>query len=73
MIDTVIAPAVMAAWGGRVAGRLIQHLGACAEADPELAERLALSVWEFEDQRDEDNFDRQLEDPRAHEHPQARP
>lgn len=53
VIDTVIAPAVMADWGGRVASRLIQHLGTVAEADPELAGRLALSVWEFEDQRDE--------------------
>ena len=54
VIDTMIAPAVMAVWGGRVTGRLIQHLGAAAEADPELAGRLALSVWEFEDQRDEE-------------------
>lgn len=52
-IDTVISPAAMAVWGGRVADRLIQHLGTVAQADPGLAQRLALSVWEFEDQRDE--------------------
>jgi hypothetical protein len=53
VIEATIEPAVMAVWGGRVADRLIQHLGTVAEADPGLAERLALSVWEFEDQRDE--------------------
>jgi hypothetical protein len=53
VIDTVIAPAVMVVWGGRVADRLIQHLGTVAEADPGLAQRLALSVWDFDDQRDE--------------------
>jgi hypothetical protein len=53
VINTLIAPATMAAWGGRITDRLIQHLGTVAEADPGLAQRLALSVWEFEDQRDE--------------------
>jgi len=53
VIDAVITPTVMAVWGGHVADRLIQHLGTVAEADPELAEQLALSVWEFEDERDD--------------------
>ncbi len=53
VIEAVIASPVMAVWGGRVADRLIQHLSTVAEADPGLAERLALSVWEYEDQRDE--------------------
>ena len=53
VIEAVIAPPVMAVWGGRLADRLIQHLSTVAEADPGLAERLALSVWEYDDQRDE--------------------
>jgi hypothetical protein len=53
VIEAVIAPPVMAVWGGRVADRLIQHLSTVAQADPGLAERLALSVWEYDDQRDE--------------------
>jgi hypothetical protein len=53
VIDSLIAPDAMAVWGGRVTDRLIQHLGIVAQVDPCLAQRLALSVWEFEDQRDE--------------------
>ncbi len=53
VIEQVIAPPVMAAWGSGVASRLIQRLGNLAQASPELAERLALSVWEFDEKRDE--------------------
>ena len=53
VIEQVIAPSVMAAWGGGVASRLIQRLGSLAEAAPKLAEQLALSVWAFDEERDE--------------------
>jgi hypothetical protein len=53
VIEEVISPQVMAIWGGGVARQLIQPLGRLAETAPELAERLALSVWEFQEQRDE--------------------
>jgi len=53
VIEQVIGPTVMAVWGGGVTSRLIQRLGSLAEAAPSLAERLALSVWEFEEERDE--------------------
>jgi hypothetical protein len=53
VIEQVIAPAALAAWGGGVASRVIQRLGSVAQVAPSLAERLALSVWEFEETRDE--------------------
>ena len=53
VIEEVIAPPVMAVWGGRVASRLIVQLCSLAAVAPDLAELLALSVWEFEEQRDE--------------------
>jgi hypothetical protein len=53
VIDAVIAPQVMAVWGGIVAMRLITHAGVIAAADADLAARLMLSVWQFEEQRDE--------------------
>jgi hypothetical protein len=53
VIDAVIEPQVMAAWGGQVATRLITHIGVIAGTDPDLAERLLMSVWQFDEQRDE--------------------
>jgi hypothetical protein len=53
VVGEAISTPVMTVWGGGVASQLIRHLGSLAEAAPELAERLALSVWEFEEQRDE--------------------
>lgn len=53
VIEEVISPAVLKVWGGQVASQLIRELGGLAEATPQLAERLALSVWEYEEQRDE--------------------
>jgi len=53
VIDAVIKPQVMAAWGGQVATRLITHIGVIAGAIPDLAERLMMSVWQFDEQRDE--------------------
>jgi hypothetical protein len=53
VIDAVIEPQVMAAWGGQVATRLITHIGVIAGTVPDLAERLMMSVWQFDEQRDE--------------------
>lgn len=53
VVEEVISSSVMAVWGGRVASQLVRQLGNLAESAPDLAERLALSVWEFEEQRDE--------------------
>jgi len=53
VIDAVIEPQVMAAWGGQVATRLIMHIGIIAGTVPDLAERLMMSVWQFDEQRDE--------------------
>jgi len=53
VIDAVIAPTVMAAWGGKVALRLITHAGVIAAAHADLAARIMKSVWEFDEHRDE--------------------
>jgi hypothetical protein len=53
VIEEVTAPSVLTMWGGRVATQLVSQLGTLAKAMPDLAEKLALSVWEFEEQRNE--------------------
>jgi hypothetical protein len=47
------APEVIAVWGGRVISQMMRPLGRLAERAPDSAERLALSVWDFEEQRDQ--------------------
>lgn len=53
VIDAVIEPQVMTAWGSQVATRLITHIGVIAGTIPDLAARLMMSVWQFDEQSDE--------------------
>ena len=53
IIEAVMGPQVMAAWGGQVATRLITEIGDIAGTAPDLAGRLMTSVWQFDEQRDE--------------------
>jgi hypothetical protein len=53
VIDQVIAPEVMQVWGGGVVSRLVLSLGNLAGVAPELAERLALSAWTFDEERED--------------------
>ena len=53
VIEAVIEPQVMDAWGGQVVTRLITEIGDIAGSVSDLAERLMMSVWQFEEQRDE--------------------
>lgn len=71
VIDAVIEPQVMAAWGGQVATRLIMHIGVIADAVPDLAERLMMSVWQFDEQRDEQTVRRRFRHLGADEHQEA--
>lgn len=53
VIDQVISPEVMQVWGGGVVGRLVMSLGDLARVAPELAERLALVSWTFDEERED--------------------
>ena len=53
VIDAMIAPSVMAVWGGRVVDRLLTQLGSIARVAPGVALRLARSVWNFEEPREQ--------------------
>src|SRR6266536_2773875 len=46
-------PAAMGQWGGRVLAELVEALPPLASVDPALASRLAITVWAFDETREE--------------------
>ncbi len=53
VIAQMIAPPVMAEWGGSVIYYLLENLAELCTANPDMARRVILSVWEYEEDRND--------------------